>query len=113
MSNLAADLALALNNNYALGVLSIDNLWEVSIGEAERDLDSVTVTSLDLVYQGEEPDEEDDAAETVAQWAEDYIGDKYNVSTSVLEVEATPTEWGVDYVVRVGINPVVQPAFYI
>jgi hypothetical protein len=109
MAALITDLDLALNNGFAPGVLSLDDLWEVSIGDVERDFDTVTVTSLDLVYQGEEPDQEDgDPSETVAQWAEDYIGDKYLIATTLLKVEATPEEDWVNYVVRVGLQTAVQ-----
>jgi hypothetical protein len=109
MTSLVTDLNLALSNGYAAGVLSLDDLWEVSIGEADRDFDTITVSSLDLVYQGEDPDSEDgDPSETVAQWAEDYIFDKYLVGTTLLKVEATPEEDWVNYVVRVGLVNAVQ-----
>jgi hypothetical protein len=109
MTTLATALQSAFNNGYAPGVVSLDDLWEVSIGEADRDLDTITVTSLDLVYQGEDPEEEgEESSEIVAQWAEDYIFDNYFVGTTVLTVEATPEEDWVNYVVRLALDTAVQ-----
>lgn len=105
MTAFTSALSLALTNGYAPGVVSLDDLWEVSIARLEYEEQDTTVYALTLTYQGEEPDaDEEDPSEVVAQWALDYLEDKYGVEASGYTVDATPEEDWVNYVVTVDLS---------
>lgn len=105
MTAFTSALSLALTNDYAFGVLSLDDLWEVSIARFDDEGEGTTIYALTLAYRGEEPgDDEEDPSEVVAEWALDYLEDKYGVEASGYTVNATPEEDWINYVVTVDLS---------
>ena len=97
------DLKRSLSNNHSYGVLSLDELWEVRVGEFSQNEAGKKVQTLALLYQGEEPEGVDveEVTSMVEDWAIAYLENKYEADFTPLTVEVTDEEDWTNYEVTV------------